>query len=71
MTIPKSPENSSASLLQTVKAVAASFFGVRARKAHENDMAKLNPVHVIAVGVAMAALFVFTLVWLVKFVLAK
>jgi Protein of unknown function (DUF2970) len=71
MTTPKSPDKSTASLLQTVKAVASSFFGVRARKAHENDLAKLNPVHVIAVGIAMAALFVFTLVWLVKFILAK
>ncbi len=60
-----------ASFLQTVKAVAASFFGVRGRKAHENDLAKLNPVHVIAVGIGMAVLFVFTLIWLVKFILAK
>jgi Protein of unknown function (DUF2970) len=71
MTTPKSPESSKAGLLQTVKAVAAAFFGVRARKAHESDLAKLNPVHLIAVGVAMAALFVITLVWLVKFILAK
>jgi Protein of unknown function (DUF2970) len=64
-------ERGKASFFQTVRAVASSFFGVRGSKAHENDLAKLNPVHVIAVGIGMAALFVFTLIWLVKFILAK
>jgi Protein of unknown function (DUF2970) len=64
-------DSAKASFFQTVRAVASSFFGVRGRKAHENDLAKLNPVHVIAVGIGMAVLFVLTLIWLVKFILAK
>ncbi len=57
-----------ASLLQTVKAVAASFFGVRGRRAHEQDMAKLNPVVVIGVGIALAVVFVLTLIAIVRMV---
>ena len=57
-----------ASLLDTAKAVGASFFGVRGRKAHERDLARLNPVHVILVGVLLAAAFVLTLLFIVRLV---
>jgi hypothetical protein len=62
------PTQRKASLIDTVKAVGASFFGVRGRKAHEADVAKLNPIVVIAVGVALAAVFVITLLTIVKMV---
>lgn len=62
------PTERQASLLQTVKAVAASFFGVRGRRAHEQDMAKLNPVAVIGVGIALAAVFVLALIAIVRMV---
>lgn len=56
--------------LQTVSAVLWSFFGVRKGASHTEDMEKLNPVHVIVVGLLAAALFVVTLVlvvhWVVK-----
>jgi len=56
------------SLFKTVLAVAASFFGVRGSKEHEADMAHLKPLHVIAVGIAMAAMFVLSLVFVVRMV---
>jgi hypothetical protein len=59
-----------ATLLDTVKAVGASFFGVRGRGAHEKDMASLNPVLVIGVGIVLAATFVVTLVIIVRLVVA-
>ncbi len=62
------PTQRKASLIDTVKAVGASFFGVRGRKAHEADVAKLNPIVVIAVGIALTALFVLTLLTIVKMV---
>lgn len=62
------PTQRNASLIDTVKAVGASFFGVRGRKAHEADVAKLNPVVVIAVGIALTALFVLTLLTIIKMV---
>lgn len=62
------PSARHASLLDTVKAVASSFFGVRGRRAHEQDMAKLNPIVVIGVGIALAAVFVLTLITIVRMV---
>jgi Protein of unknown function (DUF2970) len=62
------PTERKASLIDTVKAVGASFFGVRGRKAHEADVAKLNPIVVIAVGIALTALFVLTLLTIIKMV---
>jgi hypothetical protein len=50
-----------AGFLETVKAVAASFFGVRGGRAHRQDMSRLNPLHVIIVGIMLAAAFVVTL----------
>ena len=54
-----------ASIGQTISAVAWSFFGVRRGRDHENDMARLNPVHVLIAGVLGAALFVVMLVLVV------
>lgn len=54
--------------LQTVKAVAWSFLGIRKRADHEADATRLNPVHVVIAGVVMAALFVLTLLTIVRWV---
>jgi Protein of unknown function (DUF2970) len=59
------------SFLQTMRAVAWSFFGVRRGKDYEQDVSKLNPVHVIIAGVIGAALFVLTLVLLVRWVIGS
>ena len=58
------------SFLQTMRAVAWSFFGVRRAADHAQDVAKLNPVHVVIAGVAAAGLFVLTLVLLVQWVVS-
>lgn len=58
------------SIFDTVKAVAAAFFGVRGRGAHERDLSRLNPVHLIVAGVVLAAAFVVTLALIVRSVLA-
>jgi len=60
-----------AAIGQTLSAVAWSFFGVRRGKDHENDMARLNPVHVIIAGVLGAAVFVLMLVLLVRWVIGS
>jgi hypothetical protein len=65
-TDPDRPIRRKASLLDTVKAVGASFFGVRGGKAHERDIANLNPVHLIVVGILLAAVFVVTLLLIVR-----
>jgi hypothetical protein len=56
---------------QTMRAVAWSFFGVRRSKDLEQDVARLNPVHVVIAGLIGAAVFVASLVMLVKWVVAS
>jgi Protein of unknown function (DUF2970) len=57
--------------LHTMRAVAWSFFGVRRAKDHEQDVAQLNPVHVVIAGLLGAALFVGALVLLVTWVVGS
>lgn len=59
------------SLLQTLRAVAWSFFGVRRGKDYERDVSELNPVHVIIAGLLGAALFVLALVLLVNWIVGS
>jgi len=55
----------------TVRAVAWSFFGVRRAADHEQDVARLNPVHVVVAGILGAAFFVAALLLLVRWVIAS
>jgi hypothetical protein len=59
------------SFLQTVKAVAWSFLGIRKRAGYEQDVQQLNPVHVIVAGVIGAALFVLSLLLLVRWIVGS
>jgi Protein of unknown function (DUF2970) len=59
------------SFLNTFKAVAWSFFGVRKASDYEKDVAQLNPVHVVIAALLGAACFITVLVLIVKFVVAK
>jgi hypothetical protein len=56
------------SFTQTAKAIAWAFFGVRKNSSYHEDLAKLNPIHVLIAGVIGAALFVLVLVLLVRWV---
>ena len=56
---------------ETLRAVAWSFFGVRRSRDHEQDIKRLNPVHVVIAGVAGAALFIACLVLLVRWVVGS
>ena len=60
-----------ASLLQTMRAVGWSFFGIRRAAGYEEDVQRLNPVHVVIAGVFGAALFVLALVLLVRWVVGS
>jgi hypothetical protein len=59
------------SVLQTVKAVAWSFVGIRKQSGYEDDLAKISPLHVIAVGLVAVLLIVVGLIFLVNWVVAK
>nr|WP_041676547.1 DUF2970 domain-containing protein [Ramlibacter tataouinensis] len=56
------------SVLQTVKAVAWAFLGIRKNSAYQEDLGKLNPLHIIVVALVAVALFVGGLIALVNWV---
>ena len=66
MSGPEGKPESKAGFVETLRAVGASFFGVRGRAAHASDARRLNPVHVIVIGVLLAICFVLVLVAVVS-----
>jgi hypothetical protein len=59
------------SFLQTMRAVAWSFFGIRKSSGYEQDIVKLNPVHVVIAGVIGALVFIAALALLVNWIIAS
>jgi len=58
-----------ASLLQVASAVFWSFFGVRKGRHMLQDMESIKPLHVVIVGVVAGAIFVLTLLVIVRVVI--
>jgi hypothetical protein len=54
--------------LRAFKTVLWAFFGVRRSGKHAEDAAHLTPAQVIVAGIVGAALFVATLILLVRFI---
>jgi hypothetical protein len=55
-------------LLQTVRAVAWSFIGIRKNSEYQQDLGKLNPLHIIVVALVAVALFVIGMILLVNWI---
>lgn len=55
-------------LLHTVKVVAWSFIGLRGSTDAQQGVKKINPLHVIAVGLVLVFMFVGALVLFVNWV---
>ena len=55
--MPDAPDQSrkKGSLLRTLKAVAWGFFGVRKNSDYQEDIARLTPLHIVAVGLVAVA----------------
>jgi amino acid transporter len=56
---------------RAVQAVLWSFIGIRKNSDGQEDMAKLNPFHVVVVGICLALIFVLGLIALVNWVVAQ
>lgn len=65
-TVPATP-----SVWRSVKLVAWSFLGIRSNTEYQQDLAKVNPLHVVAVGLVAVLTLVVGLVILVNWVVAK
>ncbi|MES2608891.1 MAG: DUF2970 domain-containing protein [Pseudomonadota bacterium] len=63
-----SPVQRKGSLLRTIRAVAWSFIGLRKGSEYAQDVEKLNPVHIIVVGLVAVFLLVIGLITLVNFI---
>ena len=59
-----------AGMLSTLRTVLAAMLGVRRKADHVRESEPLNPVHVVVAGVAMAVLFVLTLIAIIRFVVS-
>ena len=59
------------SFFRALQAVLWSFIGIRKNSAGQEDMAKLNPFHVLVVGISLALIFVVGLIALVNWVVAQ
>jgi hypothetical protein len=64
----KKPHERQGSLWRTVRAVAWSLIGLRKGSEYEQDVAKLNPLHIIVVGLVAVFLLVVGLIVLVNWI---
>jgi hypothetical protein len=62
------PDRKRAGLLQVAGAVFWAFLGVRKSKDHDADATTIRPAQVIVAGIIGAALFVFCLIMVVRYV---
>ncbi len=62
-------DNRKASPFAVAKAVFWSFLGIRRKSALESDVVNLKPVQVIVAGIIGAALFVTTILLVVRYVI--
>ena len=54
--------------LQTVTAVLSAFIGIRKSSSRDRDLATVKPLHVVIAGVIAAAVFVITIVTVVRLI---
>ena len=59
------------SILGSLKLVAWAMLGIRSNKGYREDLAKVNPLHVVVVGLVSVLGLVIGLVALVNWVVAK
>jgi hypothetical protein len=57
--------------MRSIKLVAWSFLGIRSRSGYQEDLARVNPMHVVLVGIVGALLLIVGLIGLVNWVVAK
>jgi hypothetical protein len=67
MTEPQQPQRK-ATPLQVARAVLSAFVGIRKRAAHEHDAVTITPLQVIVTGIVFAAIFVLSLIVLVRYI---
>jgi hypothetical protein len=59
------------SFWRSLKTVAWSFLGIRKQSESQEDLARVNPFHIVAAGLVGVLIFVVGLIVLVNWVVAK
>ena len=65
------PAKPATSFLRSVKMVGWSFLGIRKNSEYQQDLASVNPLHIILVAIGGVLVFVVGLVALVNWVVVK
>ena len=60
-----------ATFLRSLSLIAWSFLGIRSRKGYQEDLSRVNPLHVVFAGIAGVFVLIFGLIVLVNWVVAK
>lgn len=58
-----------ASALEVAKAVVSAFLGIR--RSADHDAIRFNPIHLVVAAIVAAAVFVVSLIQLVKFIVGR
>lgn len=61
----------SPSFFRSIKLVAWSFLGIRSKSAYQEDLSKVNPLHVIVVAIMGVLLLIACLIGVINWVVAK
>lgn len=64
----QSPQKRKLAFWATLSAVLWAFLGVRRKSDYQQDIERLNPLHLMAIGIVMALVFVLGLIFLVNWV---
>ena len=65
------PPRATTSFLRSIKMVAWSFLGIRKNSEYQQDLASVNPLHIIVVAIGGVLIFVVGLVLLVNWIAIK
>ena len=65
------PAPPATSFLRSIKMVAWSFLGIRKNSEYQQDLASVNPLHIIVVAIGGVLIFVVGLVALVNWVVVN
>ena len=60
-----------ASFLDVLKTIAFGALGVRRRADHERETTGIKPLHIVIAGVVAAAVFILTLITIVRVVVGN
>lgn len=64
-------DKNQSSFLHSIKLVGWSFLGIRSKEGYQDDLSRVNPLHVVLVGIISVLVIVVGLIGLVNWVVAK